>query len=92
MTRHELFFGVRSSYLAQSGAKLYNIMTDAMGLLCDGHIFLCSWESQGPSNDRQRQVLMRHVVVPTHRTAGPFQVNGNAFGVCPSLLRMFRSP
>ena len=33
MAWHELFIGVRSGYLAQAGAELYNIMTNAMSLL-----------------------------------------------------------
>ena len=49
-------FSPDSSYFAQARAELYNTMTDAMSLLCDGYIFLCSWDSQGPSSGRQRQV------------------------------------
>ena len=41
MAWHEMFIGVRSGYLVQAGAELYNIMKDTMSLLCDGY-FLCS--------------------------------------------------
>ena len=37
------------------------LMTAAMSLPCDRYIFLCSCDSQGPSNSRQRKVSMRHV-------------------------------